>query len=760
MIDNVLNILREIAEIIAAQEDHRLVFSGAVEVLARQLEVDVCSIYAYDEEDGMLRLIATHGLRSDSVGVVGMRPGEGLTGHCFETREIINVDDANQHPHFKFFDATGEERFKAMLSVPLTVGGRCLGVLNIQSVRAGRFPHPVMDMVKSLSTQLANLILNAKMLDKLAGGEPATIREDEGRGQVLLKGVAANAGIAIGKARIFESRDYFDSIRHENHQGLEPELELLDQVIETTKNKTIELERRALSMISEMDASIFNVHLMFLDDRALIEGIRREIRDEGHSLEFSISLVYKKYEKKLSRLNDQAFRDKVMDLKDTMLRLLETTRHSRAGGMKRDESDRNHDGNFIVVAEEILPSDLIRLPSENLIGIVCEKGGATSHVAILAKALDFPALMAARGATGQTADGEEIILDANAELLYIRPGDEVRTRYRRAMETDQEVETNTPAGQARTADGTPVTVRANISLLCETVMLERYGADGVGLYRTEFLYMFRDYLPSEEDQYAVFSKIMRDSGAVAIRTLDVGGDKPLPYLEFPAEDNPALGFRGIRVLLANREIFKTHLRAILRAGVFGKLKIIFPMICGLNDLMEVKQVLAEVETELHAKNIAHTEDYKVGVMLEVPSAIFDLNEIIEVCDFVSIGSNDLIQYSFAADRGNEMVAGLYNGFNPIFIKILRHIGAEAANHPGKIITLCGEMASNPLALPLIIGAGIREVSVSPKQVPTVKKALGKFTIDECEALATEAAAMNNPESVLCLMREAFADKEH
>ncbi len=763
MLNKLLQILRQISEIIAGNKDYSVVLNQIVKVLSSSLNVNVCSVYIYDENSDELVLAATEGLSKESVGSVKMKSGVGISGACFKQRRVFNVSHPEEHPRFLLFKESGEEKYQSLLAVPLTVGGRCVGTLTIQRVSDERFPAAVIDMVTSLSTQLANLILNAKMLKNLSiddkGKKAKSRKANKPSGQAMLRGTAANNGVAIGKAFIFESNDLFHAIFHETCKNTGKELKIFDQAIKLAKTKTVELEERALSMISEADASIFYVHLLFLEDPALMNGIRKEITGNGHTAEFSVKMIYMEYCKRFRHLGEDFFRDRVMDLKDVLLRLIESIKVIKGGRTKL----RNFESlkrNQILVAEELLPSDLIRMPINNISGIVCEKGGVTAHMAILAKALDIPALLGVRTLIKTTNEGDDIILDCNAETIYIRPDKQATTHFEEMFKAGKHSKKAPDLAPAITLDNREIMLRGNISLVCETSLLKQYGAQGIGLYRTEFLFMIRDYLPSEEDQYKVFSQIVKEAGnhEVTIRVLDTGGDKPLPYINFEKEDNPALGLRGIRLLLARPDIFKTQLRAILRSGKTGNLRILFPMITSETEIISIRQILQEVETELHISKIEHAENYKIGVMLEVPSAVFALESMIDDIDYMSIGSNDLFQYTFAADRGNETISDSFQSMHPVFLGVLKKIGDFFKTQKNKRLALCGEMAGNPLAAPFLIGAGIYDLSMPPRQIPSVKKVIRLFSTEECENMLKEALTYNNPEAVNCLIKNALFQK--
>ena len=643
MLGNLLNILRRISEIIAKTSDHMVALQKIVDILAENLNVDVCSVYECDERNNRLVLKATYGLSHDAVMNVSMKPGEGLTGTSFKERRIINVANPQSHPNFKLFENIGEEKYRSFLSVPLTVSGKCLGILTIQGTREEVFPQPVVDLVRSISTQLANLILNSIILKGLQdtpahqSSAAATAQTD----QVMLKGVATTPGITFGNVFLFMKEDIFDRHEPSAHQDCEQELALFDKALKLAKQKTLELETKALSLISEADASIFNVHLMFLEDKAVLDQVRKEVVS-GWSLDTAIINVYQQYEKRFSQFSDQTFRDKSYDLKDVMLRIVESA-HILKNAENEEQVFASSASKLVLVARELLPSDLIRMPVDNIIGIVCEKGGITAHVSILAKALNIPAILGVKGITRSCNDGDEIMLDGHAGRVYVRPGEQVKSHFREIIVPDTAEERHDKV-PTRTIDGVEISLKANISLICETATLDQYGARGIGLYRTEFMYMVRDHLPPEDDQYNVFSQIMtRTRDEVTIRVLDVGGDKPLPYIEIPQEDNPALGHRGVRLLLNRKNLFKMHLRAILRAGALGKLRLLFPMVSSLREIIEIKEIVAEVETELHEKNVPHADSYKVGIMVEVPSVLFALDSLIRHFDFMSNGTNYLVQ---------------------------------------------------------------------------------------------------------------------
>ncbi len=765
MVNKLLNILRKISEIIAKEDDSSAVISDIVRILAETLNVEVCSVYIHDAKADELILAATHGLNAEAVGAVRMKTGEGLSGHCFKQREIVNISNPERHPNYKYFESTGEEAYKSFLAVPLSVGGRCVGILTLQRRSAEKFPNSVVDMAKALSTQIANLLLNEQIIAALAGVPPSKgpsedAAEEGRKGQTLMRGVAASGGVARGKCFLFKPKDVFEEIAEAKCADPAAENLLFDTAVKLAKEKTVDLSKRALSMISEADASIFHAHLLFLDDKSLIDEIRREITAKSFIAEYAVKAIFLDYQRRFMKLGQQIFRDKEMDLKDVMRRIIESISELRGSGSASERHDDGQAG-FILVAEELLPSDLIRLPTDKIAGIVCGKGGATAHVAALAKALDIPALMGVKGVSEKAVHGEDLVLDCHAEILYMRPSEAIIQHFEEMLHAngkDSALPYDVEA--ASTSDGVPVTIRATISLICETSLLSACGAQGVGLYRTEFFFMIRDYLPTEEEQMKIYSKILKEAKdeEVSIRLLDIGADKSLSYISMQKEDNPALGLRGVRLLLAMKEILKTQLRAILRAGHGKRIKLLFPMVAGASEITAVKEAIAEVEAELRAAGVSYAESYKFGIMLELPSVLLDLDNLIGMVDYMSIGSNDLLQYTFAVDRCNENVAELYTNLHPSFLRLLGMIGSAFAKRPEKGLAICGEMAASPIAVPLLIGAGIKDLSVAPRRIPAVKRVVRAYSSAECRSLFEEALKLSSAEAVRELIRKSLSEK--
>ncbi len=750
-----LQILKRISEVIASNDDIGADFSEIVNILAESLETDVCSIYVLDEEKSDLYLAATCGLNRELVGEIRLKPGDGITGAAFLRREIINVASAVEHESYHRFGNLGEDSYKSFLSSPLLIGSRAVGVLNLQRLVEEKFPDEIVDMVNSLSTQIANLVLSAKMLmalSSLKDGDVKGTAAPPARRHQMLKGVVGNSGIVVGRAWVYKAEESLEGIDPATELSAGQEAEMLDKALRQARKETVELEEVAVSLISEADASIFDVHLMILEDKSLIENLKESIA-KGYSLEYAIKSVNSVYQGRFRQMDDEIFREKAADFKDVMLRLLKIVK-----ALKRDESlpasAPETAAGEVVVARELLPSEIFRLASANILGIITEKGSSTSHVAVLAKALNIPALLGVRNLVSHVREDDPLILDGNAGLCHINPDEDVRTRYEEILKAqldgDDDID---PVCGSGTSDGTQIFLRANISLVSETPLVRKYGACGIGLYRTEFLFMIRDYLPSEDVQYNVFSTVMRaaDGNIVSFRLLDIGADKPLGYLNLERETNPALGLRGIRLLLEREEILRPHLRAILRAAALGRARIICPMISGLDEVLSVKAIISECVSQLEREGREHSSDFEFGIMLEVPSAFLQLEELARHVDCVSIGTNDLFQYTFASDRESGAQNGAPEYLEPEFLKLISKAAQIVNASVGVGVSVCGEMAGDPMAAPLLVGAGIRDLSMPPVKIPAVRRRLVELSLDECSAILARCLQAHGAAEVLEIM---------
>ncbi len=751
--------VQRISEIIAETPDYQEGLRLAVRCIAERVNAEACSILSYDEESQQLVMAATYGLEQKTVGRIRFSVNQGITGCSYRTKTIVNVADQREHPDYHRFQSDRAEVYNALLTVPLTVSGRVIGVLDLARRRRQAFSKTAVALVQAIASPLAVFILNAKFAESMAAnpppGEAAPVSEE------ILRGKALTEGLGRGRAHFISGVEILDTITLQYSQDIEGEKKLLRRALELAKDDTRRIERDATEVLAEADAGIFAVHLMFLDDPTLHQRLNRAL-DQGLSLAFSLRTTLQDFEREMGALDDEFMRERLADVKDVILRIhqaMERLQGSDSGQPTRGSEWQD----LIIVAHELLPSQLMRIPLARLAAIVCEEGGATSHVAILARALRIPMVVGVEGARRRIRPGDGLIVDCNSGNCYVRPSPSLVRRFRVSLahfrSQSKAPSANVPASPAQTQDGTAVRLGGNVSLISELPLLQRYGAMGVGLYRTEFMFMVRASYPEEDQQYSVFRRIVKAGGdsSVTIRALDVGGDKPLPYVDFGVEDNPFLGWRGIRFLLSNPHYFETHLRAILRTTADGNVNILLPMVAGLEELLMAKAMLDKCRDGLLEQGFA-LRPYQVGIMLEVPSALWSLPDMLEHIDFVSIGTNDLTQYALAVDRGNSRVTRWYRQYHPALLRMIKETCEIVQAVPGKGISICGELAGQVVALPFLIGVGIRYLSMNQWNIPHIRDFLAKLDVGECERIAEQALECTLESDIVALLREAARER--
>src|SRR3990172_2115746 len=487
------------------------------------------------------------------------------------------------------------------------------------------------------------------------------------------------------------------------------------------------------TLISKEEGALFDVHRMILEDPAIIEQIEGKIRKEGYVAEYAVSSVFEQHLNSFTQIEDEYLREKAADVKDAAQRLLENL-----SGIK--EKTMNLPEEAILVAEDISPADLTLLEGDHFRGIALTTGGVTSHASILAKSFEIHTVVAVEGLLDNVQHGDSLIIDGNSGVIYINPSQEVIREYDRlereylAFNRELEEIRDLPA---ETQDGHRVTLYANIGLLSDIAFAQLHGAQGIGLYRTEIPFLTHRDFPSEEEQFALYRRVVEgmDGKPITIRTLDIGADKYPAYMRrATVEPNPFLGWRSIRVSLEMTEIFKAQLRAILRVGALGRVRLLIPMVTSLEEILRVKELLAEVKGELEREEVPFDSQMELGIMVEVPAAVQMASRLIREVDFLSIGTNDLIQYILAVDRSNRKVAGLYEPLHPAVLAALTHV-IEVAKRQGKRVGMCGEMAGDPLCTLLLLGMGLHQFSMESLFIPVIKKIIRSVTYQAAKTSA-------------------------
>tara|TARA_A100001015_G_scaffold86956_1_gene96666 strand:+ start:214 stop:1971 length:1758 start_codon:yes stop_codon:yes gene_type:complete len=564
--------------------------------------------------------------------------------------------------------------------------------------------------------------------------------------EVILKGIAASPGVAHGKAFVYlQAR--LDVPCYEIKNGVEAEMERLEQAILETREQITEVKNKIAASLGEGEARIFDAHLLVLEDAALIEEVSNEVRNSGKNVEYCYNNVAERYISFFSSMEDDYLKERVSDIQDVSSRLLKNLLgHHKVGIGELAE-------NSIIVSEDITPSDAADLDRNKLLAFITDGGGQTSHSVIMARSLRIPAVVGLHDATSTLQTGDEIVVDGFEGLVVIHPSDERLYQYGKLAEErrqrDQLYATVLP-GPGVTTDGESLLLMANVEGAHEMDAVRSMHADGIGLFRTEGIFLRHHGYPSEDTQYMEYSAVAEASHGqpVIIRTLDIGGDKTL---EANAEDESFMGLRAIRFCLENRDIFKTQLRAILRASAHGNLKLMYPMISGLDELRRANEILAEVKDELRSEGKFFDEAIEVGAMVEVPSAATIIDLLARDTDFLSIGTNDLIQYLMAVDRLNDRVAHLYEPTHPAVLRTLKAI-IEGGQKVGTPVSICGEIAGDPIYASLLLGMGAHSLSLTPAMLPEVKYFICNMSAADARALVKEVLALEDPAEILERLR--------
>jgi phosphotransferase system enzyme I (PtsI) len=558
-----------------------------------------------------------------------------------------------------------------------------------------------------------------------------------------LNGVAASRGICIGPAFQFLHTEL--NIDKKEINDSEAEIVRLNAALKSAKDQIDVIYKKALTEASEADAEIFQAHKMILDDPELISAIKTRIQDEKINSEYAVAETAKLFAATMAAMEDEYFAARatdIMDVANRLLRVLMNVAESPTEGLKEPS---------IILADDLTPSDTVLLDKSKVLGFCIAQGSATSHTAILARGLGLPAVAGAGMEVMQVLTGTFLIVDGTNGVVIIEPDQTTEKQYRQRMETSQNIQTEAlkfAHASANTKDGVEVEVVANIGNVEDAKFAIENGAEGVGLLRTEFLYLERNALPTEEEQYQAYKAILDVFGVnpVVLRTLDVGGDKEIPYLHLDKEMNPFLRERALRLCLNRPDIFKPQLRAALRAGVGHNLKIMFPMVATLSCVRAAMVVVNECKAELKKEGIPFADDAEIGIMVEIPSAAVIADQLAKEVDFFSIGTNDLSQYTMAADRTNPKVAELSNAFQPAVLRLIKMV-IDAAHAEHKWVGMCGELAGEPLAAPILIGLGLDEFSMSPPFIPLVKQIIRNLNAKEMVDLADGALQLESPKDI-------------
>jgi len=716
--------LREVmAEPVSAQE--RL--DKVVVLIAANMVAEVCSVYVL-RVDGTLELYATEGLKKEAVHQTVLRQDEGLVGLVASEANPINLSEAQSHPAFSYRPETGEEIYHSFLGVPVLRAGNMLGVLVVQNRARRTYSEEEEEALQTTAMVLAEMIASGELSSIARPGTP----EPAARRPVHVTGAGLNEGIALGHVVLHEPRVVITNFIADD---VPKELKRLTAAIETMRSDLDLLLERGEVADSGEHRDVLEAYRMFAYDRGWVHRLEEAVRT-GLTAEAAVERVQSDTRARMLRATDPYLRERLHDLDELSNRLM----HQLLGKDYTPPRDRLPE-HAIIVARSMGPAALLEYDRKRLRGVVLEEGGPTSHVAIVARALGIAAVGEIENATGHADSGDAIIVDGSTGDVHVRPSPDLEAAYIERVRLRARRQLQYLALRDRpcvTRDGTPVTLLINAGLAVDLPHIEETGAAGIGLFRTELQFMVAANLPRTAEQFSLYRAVLDAAGdkPVTFRTLDIGGDKVLPYMRNVEEENPALGWRAIRLGLDRPGLLRAQIRALLRAGGGRNLRLMFPMIATVQEFDEAKALVERELTHLRRHGHKLPERVDVGTMVEVPSLLYQLDELLDRVDFLSVGSNDLMQFFYAADRSNKRVADRFDTLSAPILRALREITAKAAAHD-KPVTLCGEMASQPLAALALVAIGYRSLSLAPTAVGPVKAMLLDLNV-------AKAAGLINP----------------
>ena len=733
-----LNTLRKIVQEVNAAKDLKAALGIIVLRVREAMGSQVCSVYLLDPETNRFVLMATEGLNKRSIGKVSMAPNEGLVGLVGTREEPLNLEHAADHPRYRYFAETGEERYASFLGSPIIHHRRVMGVLVVQQKERRQFDEGEEAFLVTMSAQLAGVIAHAEATGSIRG----LGKQGKGIQEAKFVGVPGSPGAAVGTAVVVLPPADLDVVPDKAISDIDAELLLFNTALEGVRTDMRALSAKMASQLRPEERALFDVYLMMLEDAALGNEVVKVIKT-GQWAQGALRQVVSEHVNRFELMDDAYLRECASDVKALGRRLLAYLQQAR-------QQTLTYPDNTILVSEELSPAMLGEVPEGKLVGLVSVLGSGNSHVAIFARAMGIPTVMGAVDLPYSKIDGIQLIVDGYHGEVFTNPSEILRKQYADVVEEERQLTQGLDALRAlpcETLDGHRMPLWVNTGLLADVVRAQERGAEGVGLYRTEVPFMIKERFPSEKEQLAIYREQLAAFHPlpVTMRSLDIGGDKALSY--FPIkEENPFLGWRGIRVTLDHPEIFLVQTRAMLKASEgLNNLRILLPMISGIQELEEALHLIHRAWGEVRDEG-TDVPLPPVGVMIEIPAAVYQTRELARQVDFLSVGSNDLTQYLLAVDRNNPRVADLYDFLHPAVLQALRKV-VDDAHAEGKPVSICGEMAGDPAAAVLLMAMGFDSLSMNATNLPKVKWLLRQISLNKAKELLAQLMTIDNPQVI-------------
>ncbi|SBS35164.1 Phosphoenolpyruvate-protein phosphotransferase [Marinomonas spartinae] len=750
-----LSLLRRITQEVTAAQSLPVALDIIVRRVRRAMRAEVCSIYLVDPNTNEYILMATRGLNADVAGSASLKADEGLVSLVGRRAEPVNLEDAHIHPSFHYLKGTGEERYRSFLGVPIIHHRQVLGVLVVQHEDKRRFDEGEEAFLITLSAQLAGVIAHAEATGAMTS---LSVNAAPAGSDFRYKGVAGSSGVAIGRGVVVYPPADLDVIPDRTVDDCATEVEEFNQALDAVRQDIRRASNRLSQHLSNDEKALFDVYLKILDDNAWSKDVESKI-NAGNWAQGALRQVIQTHIAHFDRMDDPYLRERASDIRDLGRRILSHLQAKAPNLAERFEEPS------IIIGEELTASMLGEVPLDKIKGLVSVMGSGNSHVAILARAMGIPTVMGALDLPYAQLDKVNLIVDGYLGQIFTYPSEHLTQNYQQIVDEERQLEEEYETLKdlpCVTQDGYRLSLYVNTGLTADIARSLDRGAEGIGLYRTEVPFMVRDRFPTEAEQEHIYRQQLEGfaPAPVTVRTLDIGGDKSLPY--FPiSEENPFLGWRGIRVTLDHLEIFMAQIRAMIKASAgLHNLKIMLPMISHVAEVEEalalIRRAYAEIKEEGYDVKMP-----QVGVMIEIPAAVYQVKELASLVDFMSVGSNDLTQYLLAVDRNNPRVADLYNCFHPSVLRALHSIVKQVKNE-GINLSVCGEMAGDPMGAIILMAMGYDVLSMSSTSLPKVKAVIRNISMDQAQNMLDQVIHLTHADAVTQtmtrLMREANIER--